>query len=103
MEKPAARTLKIFAALLLVALVVGFVIQAQKYLSDRGRKEKAPKQISANDAFELNAPINAEMLQDLDWKNFQELTQKIGTDAGKIRQVIRLTSGLQNSAQTYIS
>ena len=102
MEKPAARILKIFAALLLVALVVGFVIQARKYFSDPGRKEKPRKQIAAADAFDTNAPISAEMLQTLDWQNFQELTQKIGTDAGKIRQVLQLTSELQNSVALYL-
>jgi hypothetical protein len=101
-EKPAARILKIFAALLLVALGVGFAIQAQKYFSDRGRKEKARKQIAAGDAFDTSAPISAEVLQALNWQNFQELTQKIGTDAAKIRQVLRLTSGLQNSAAVYL-
>ena len=102
MEKPAASILKIFVALLLVALIGGFVFQARKYFSDRGRREKPPEQISADGAFDTSTTINAGMLQALEWRDIKGLTQKIGTDDEKIRQVLQLTATLQSTKAVYL-
>jgi predicted DNA-binding protein (UPF0251 family) len=101
-EKSVPKPLKIFAALLLAALVVVFVIKAHRYLSDRGRQETTSTQIPATGDVDAKAPITIELLEALDWQDFKELTQKFGTDAGKIRQILQTTSGLQNSVAVYL-
>jgi len=101
-EKAVPKILKIFSALLLAALVGVFIIKAYWYLSDRSRKEKPPTQLTAADDFDANAPASVQMLKSLDWKHFSALTQNIGTDAGKVGQILRLTSGLQKPVAVYL-
>ena len=102
MEKTVPKTLKIFAALLLVALVGVFAFKAYQYLSDRARPETVSTQIPVARNVDPSAPITIELLEALDWKDFNELTRQIGTDAAKISQVLRLMSGLQNSVAVYL-
>ncbi|MBW2411533.1 MAG: hypothetical protein JRF72_17175 [Deltaproteobacteria bacterium] len=101
MEKPVSKSLKIFAALMLAALVGVFAFKAYQYLSNRDRQEMALTRIPAAGNVVPVAPITTELLEALNWQDVNELTRRTGTDAAKISQILRLTSVLQHPVAVY--
>jgi hypothetical protein len=101
-RKPAPKFIKIFAALLVVALIGIFAFKAQRYISDRGTKDPSPAPATTADDRYAEASISVEMLNALEWQNVDELTQAVGTDSNKIRQIIQLATGVQNPAALYL-
>jgi hypothetical protein len=93
--------IKIFAALLLVALIGIFAFKAQRYISGSGVNPPSPAAAPADDVY-AGAEISVELLNALDWQNVDELTQAVGTDSDKVRQVIRLTTDNLNPAALYL-
>ena len=103
MGKPAPKVIKIFAALLGAALIAVFAFKAQRYISSRGSATPGPATTAATtgDGFK-EVPLSVERLNALRWQNVDELTQAVGTDKDKIRQVLQLTAGVQNPAAIYL-
>jgi len=94
--------IKIFAALLVVALISIFAFKAQRYISDRGTKDPSPTPATKADDSYAKASISVEVLNALEWQNVDELTQTVGTDSDKIRQIIQFAAGVQNPAALYL-
>ena len=102
MQKSAPKFIKFFAALLVVALIGIFAFNAQRYISGRGTKAPSPAPAAPADERYAKAAISVEMLNALEWQNVDEMTQAVGTDSDKIRQVIQLTADVQNPAALYL-
>ena len=93
MQLSAPNFIKIFAALLVLTLIGIFAFKAQRYISGSGVKPPSPAPAPAAPADDVyaGAEISVAMLNALEWQNVDELTQAVGTDSDKIRQVIQLT------------
>ena len=102
MQLSAPNFIKIFAALLVLALIGIFAFNAQRYMAGSRVKTLSPAPAAPADDVYAGAKISVELLDALDWQNVDELTQAVGTDSDKIRQVIQLTGGVQNPAALYL-
>ena len=87
MQLSAPNFIKIFAALLVLALIGIFVFNAQRYIAGSRAKTPSPAPSPAAPADDVYAgvEISLELLDALDWQNVDELTQAVGTDSDKIR------------------
>ena len=98
-----SRPIKIFACLLGVALIAVFAFKAQRYISSRGTEapEAAPVATTAGDSLR-EVPLSVDTLKALEWQDVDGLTQAVGADSDKIRQILQLTEGVQNPAAVYL-
>lgn len=101
MQAPATKVIKLFAALLVVALIGIFIYQAQRYITGPEKTGPAPEVVRTDDTME-EVSIEAEMLTALEWQNLEKLIRAVGASSDKQRQVIELTSDGQNPAAIYL-
>ena len=105
MQAPAPKLIKLFAALMVVALIGIFAYKAQRYITGPEKTDQAtgqaPEAVSADDTND-EVSIEAEMLTALEWQNLEKLIRAVGASSAKQRQVIELTSDGENPAAVYL-
>ena len=101
MQAPAPKVIKLFAVLLVVALIGIFAYKAQRYITGPEKTGQAPAAVSTVDTI-AEVSIEAEMLTALEWQNVEKLIRTVGASSDKQRQVIELTSDGENPAAIYL-
>ena len=102
MRKPAPRYIKLFAALLMVALIGIFAFKAQRYIAGLRDKKPYPAPAEVRDDAVAGTEISIEKLNALEWQNVDELIRAVASDNDRIHQIIQLTADVQNSAAVYL-
>jgi hypothetical protein len=101
-QNPANKYIKVFTALMVVALTGFFAFKAQRYISSPRIEHPSAAVDDATRNIYAKAVISTEMLNELEWRNVGELTQAIGADSDKINQVIRFITDVKNPAALYL-
>ena len=101
MKKPGKKFFKMFFLSASSVLLILFIFQAYRYISD-SKKQNIPAQPPEVNDLEIKSQVTIDVLKTLKWQNLDQLTRSIGTDAVTIRDVINLTVDLEHPVAVYL-